>query len=349
MHPYKLQPSKARWRETVSLKHPLDIAEWYERKFQISDGGIAAGGSCFAQHIGTHLRTSGFNFIDREPAPPWMGFAETQKFGYNLYSARFGNIYSPRQLFQLLRRSMGDRSFDERPWRHGMGFVDPFRPTIEPPLSTEDEVLISRELHLQHVAAMFKNAKTFIFTLGLTETWTNRKTGAAYPVCPGVSGGSYDSDIHKLQNFDFTDVVADLEKFISEFKSVRKDGQIIFTVSPVPLVATATQNNVVVATTYSKSVLRAAAGHLAERHPFVDYFPSYEIISSTPMKSMFFEPDMRSVNKNGVSHVMSHFFSQHQPTKPAAEQKPSEMKETVTRTDLICDEMLLELAENSKV
>lgn len=134
-----------------------------------------------------------------------------------------------------------------------------------------------------------------------------------------------------------------MKLFIDQFRALRPDGQVIFTVSPVPLVATASDTNVIVATSYSKSVLRAAAGALADELPYVDYFPSFEIIASTPMRSMFFEPDMRNVNNAGVEHVMKQFFSQHQPPEiPNAQQ---EIKEKVERADLICDEMLLEIAE----
>ena len=82
----------------------------------------------------------------------------------------------------------------------------------------------------------------------------------------------------------------------------------LLTVSPVPLIATASAEHVLVATTYSKSVLRAVAGSLAERLPDCHYFPSFELISSHPSRGMFFNPDLRTVEQRGVAFVMEHFF-----------------------------------------
>ena len=63
-------------------------------------------------------------------------------------------------------------------------------------------------------------------------------------------------------------------------------------------------------TTYSKSVLRAIAGHWAEK-AFVDYFPSYEIVTNPRMHSTGFTDNLRSVRNETVEVVMKHFFDSH--------------------------------------
>jgi hypothetical protein len=72
----------------------------------------------------------------------------------------------------------------------------------------------------------------------------------------------------------------------------------------VPLVATATPDHVVSASTYSKSVLRAAAGEVLALREQVTYFPSYEIITGSQAPADFFEPDRRNVSEAGVRAVM---------------------------------------------
>jgi hypothetical protein len=57
---------------------------------------------------------------------------------------------------------------------------------------------------------------------------------------------------------------------------------VILTVSPVPLAATFTGRDVLVANMYSKSVLRAVAEEIRARFDFVDYFPSYESVMLSP-------------------------------------------------------------------
>jgi hypothetical protein len=98
---------------------------------------------------------------------------------------------------------------------------------------------------------------------------------------------------------------------------------------------------VLVATTYSKATLRSVAGEVAGNDAMVDYFPSYEIITASPMRSMFFEPNLRSVNAAGVDLVMRHFFQQHgRIGEPLREVRAK--KVNLSPDDVACDEGRLE-------
>lgn len=89
---------------------------------------IATAGSCFAQHISRALQTKGFSYLITEPGE--------EERNYGVYPARFGNIYTARQLLQLFQRAFGLFAPAEAAWRSGDRFVDPFRPQIEPRGST---------------------------------------------------------------------------------------------------------------------------------------------------------------------------------------------------------------------
>ena len=107
-HPYVDVPARAHWQHAVAGRHPLDIVDWYSKKFPIEDRKVATAGSCFAQHIGRRLRDAGFAYIDAEPPPPFLVQRQSrQDFGYEMYSARYGNVYTPRQLLQLFQRAFG--------------------------------------------------------------------------------------------------------------------------------------------------------------------------------------------------------------------------------------------------
>lgn len=340
-HPYKWQAPKAFWRQTVSERHFLEIPDWYSRKWPIADARIAAAGSCFAQHIGRHLRDSGFRYLDVEPPPSALRRERWSEYGYGMYSARYGNVYSPRQLLQLLRRALGEFRPQEVAWERGDGYVDPFRPTIEPePYSCVDEVVACRESHLRAVSRLFEQTDVFVFTLGLTEAWVAKGDEAVFPVCPGTQGGVFDPDRHRFVNFSYPQIRADMEAFIQRARAINGEMRFLLTVSPVPLTATATSRQVVVATTYSKSVLRAVAGYLEEKYAYVDYFPSYEIISSHPMRGALYGAGMRSVAAAGVEHVMAQFFGQHAP--PRKNRHEEAPKESPADDDVVCDEVLLE-------
>jgi hypothetical protein len=340
-HPYKARPARSHWRSVSQASHPLDIDGWYTKKFPISGLRIGTAGSCFAQHIGRQLREKQFNYVDVEPAPAILHPSAHAEFGYGIYSARYGNVYTTRQLLQLLQRALGEFTPIETSWSRGSGAVDPFRPTIEPsPLQDPGEVDVMRQYHLAQVAKLFESIDVFVFTLGLTEAWIDARDGAVYPVAPGVAGGTFDPAIHKFINFAHHHVRADLEAFITRVRAINPAMRFLLTVSPVPLMATMTNQHVVAATMYSKSVLRAVAGVVADRYRFVDYFPSYEIIASPAMRGQFYNADMRSVNRSGVEHVMRQFFKEHlPPVESAAKAAPADEQDD--EQDVVCDEELL--------
>lgn len=338
-HPYRDLQRRAHWRSVSSAEHPLCITDWYTRKFPISDLRIGTAGSCFAQHIGRQLRARGFKYVDVEPAPNLLQPARHGAYGYGIYSGRYGNIYTPRQLLQLLLRSLGEFESVEQAWLHQGGHVDPFRPTIEPQPLTAHEVLEHRTYHLARVKKLFQSIDVFVFTLGLTECWMDTRDGAVYPVAPGVSGGRYDPAVHRFVNFKTSEVRADLEAFIDRVRVINPTIRFILTVSPVPLMATAGDQHVAVATMYSKSVLRAVAGELAQDRDYVDYFPSYEIIASHFMRGQFYNSDLRTIHQLGVDHVMKQFFAEHVP--PAAAEQVVQSQSTEGSVDAVCDEELL--------
>lgn len=356
VHPYKNQPERAFWRKAVSRYHPMDVHGWYSRRFPFEGQKIATAGSCFAQHIGRNLRKYGFDYLDTEPAPELLPAADRLSFGYDMYSARYGNVYTARQFLQLFQRAFGSFTPQEDYWEKDGGVVDPFRPTIEPePFSSVAELRAMRSYHLECVAELFRKADIFVFTLGLTEAWESRLDGAAFPLCPGTSGGTFDPARHAFRNLSTAEVRADMDEVMRLARAINPALRFFITVSPVPLMATATGQHVAVATAHSKAVLRAAAGELYQAHDFVDYFPSYEIITAPFMKGYFFEPDAREVSHHGVDHVMQVFFSQHarpgaQPAAaPAPGARPAaalshlaqESAAEAERERVKCDEQLL--------
>lgn len=346
-NPYSDLPERAFWRPSISARNPLSLVDLYEKKFELTQSDrIVTAGSCFAQHIARKLKASGFTFCDYEPAPPLLPAHLHGAFNYGVYSARYCNIYTVRQLLQTFDRAYGHFTPQEPAWSKEGGVVDPFRPALEPePFKDVDELEVARESHLKSVRDVFEKSDLFVFTMGLTEGWVSRSDGAVFPLCPGTAAGSFDSDAYQFVNFTYPEIHADLMAFIERLRGVNPGVRLLLTVSPVPLVATMSGDHVLSATSYSKSVLRAVAGQVSKELDFVDYFPSYEIIAAAPMRGMFFEPNMREVNPAGVDYVMSHFFRQHAPQAgapapaPAAEAPPAAAQSDI---EIICEEMMLD-------
>lgn len=327
----------------------------YKKKWQIEPHWkVATAGSCFAQHIARYMRANNFSLLDTEPAPPFLPTNKHTKYGYSTYSARYGNIYTTAQLLQLTREVDGSFAPQAWIWEKDGRFYDGLRPAVEPQgLSSTEEVELHRRFHVGRVGTLLRSLDLLIFTLGLTETWRHKRSGTVFPLAPGVVAGEYSDDEFEFVNLRYDQVVSDLEEFHERVTAIRGGApfKMLLTVSPVPLTATASGAHVLSATTYSKSVLRACAGHMASRYDHIDYFPSYEIVTNPQSRGTFYENNLRSVRSDAVAVVMRTFFAEHPPhaENPAAKQ-PAPAATTGAGTpadadtlDLQCEEQLLEV------
>ncbi|MEP0177283.1 MAG: GSCFA domain-containing protein [Paraglaciecola sp.] len=312
VHPYKNLPEKAFWRKSVSSLYisEVDPVDKFDLKIDL-ETKVATAGSCFAQHIARYLQNSGFNYFVAEKAHPLIPSTLAKEHNYGAFSARYGNIYTARQLVQLFDRAFGNFTPQETAWFDEDGTCrDPFRPNVQPSnFIHEAEMLADREQHLKCVKNMFETLDIFVFTLGLTETWISKVDGAVFPICPGTIGGDFDSGKYEFYNQTASDVVQDMTIFIDKLKEINSKAKVVLTVSPVPLMATAQENaHVLQATTYSKSVLRVAAEELRNKYEFVHYFPSFEIITGNFNRGKYYAKDLRNVIEPGVLHVMRLFL-----------------------------------------
>lgn len=310
-HPYSKLPRHANWRRALVGVPAAEVDPVVNFTFRLAaTDRIATAGSCFAQHIARHLRRRGYNYFVTEPAHPMLSAELAQQFNYGTFSARYGNLYTTRQLLQLFQRAHGQFSPADNAWVEADGrWLDPYRPQIQPGgFLSQREFEVDRERHLAAVRRLFAELDVFVFTLGLTEAWCARADGAVYPVCPGVSGGQFDPALHVFHNFTPAEVVADMLAFIDALRGVNPRARVILTVSPVPLMATAEPEHVLVATTYSKAVLRVASEQVCTLRPDVAYFPSYEVVTGAYTRGAYFADDLRSVTEAGVAHVMRLFL-----------------------------------------
>ena len=342
-HPYRALPETAFWKESVAQQVPAQLDPVTHVPWRIEKRDkVATAGSCFAQHISRHIRNGGYRFFVTEPEP--TPGAEP------MFSARYGNIYTSRQLLQLFERAFGYFKPREDHWLLPDGrYCDPFRPQIrEGGFASLAELRADRQKHLAAVRKLFTNLDVFVFTLGLTECWASKLDGATYPIAPGVAGGSFDPQTHSFVNLGVDDVVADMKTFISKLRLVNPSARLILTVSPVPLAASYESEHVLVSTTYSKSVLRVAAETLERSLPDLVYFPSYEIITGSYSRGRYFAEDLRSVTEEGVSHVMRVFmdrFTRKNPVRNALSPPRTEAdaldRELEELSDVVCEEALL--------
>lgn len=327
--PYDGLEERAYWRSGVATRKPHKLKGIYDPRFLIGPGTrVMTAGSCFAQHVHRAMTEAGYDVIDAEPAPDHVDPALAARYAYGSFSARYGNVYTTRQLLQLLQEAEGHYAPAHPVWRKGDFFVDALRPNVEPQGFTSPEaVLLARAAHLERVAHALRAAEVLIFTLGLTETWADRATGTVYPSAPGVIAEPPEGAEIGFLNLGHDDVVRDLRAVLAHLRGVNPGLKALLTVSPVPLTATATGGHVLVASTASKAILRAAVATLMAEDSGIDYFPSYEIITNPAARSAYYADNLRQPTVKGVATVMGQFLSAMQAAgkpvpkaeKPAAE------------------------------
>jgi hypothetical protein len=307
-HPYKAAPDRAFWERAVARGFSApDVVQGVTPMIRRGER-VASAGSCFAANIVPYLEAVGIPYVRTEQPHPALAATHVEALSYHKFSAAYGNVYTPRHLLQLLQRALGRFRPQEDRWYTKDAVVDAFRPGLAFPASSDREFDLLTAQHLARTLDAFRQADVFVFTLGLTEAWVSSLDGAVFPACPGTLAGEYDPARHVFRNFTVAEAKADLLEALSLIRGINADIRYILTVSPVPLVATATDNHVLAATIYSKSALRVVAEEVTLALPWARYFPAYEIVTGPQAPADFFGPDRRDVSREAIETVMGAFI-----------------------------------------
>lgn len=289
---------------------------------------IISGGSCFAQYIGKELTARKFNYL------------RSRHSGNRVESLGLGNIYTIEQLKQWIEFSLGQREWSEQSLFENEGqWFDFLLPHCGPAVS-RDAVLEHRRAVSDEILEYLTLADVMIFTIGLTETWKN-SSGDVYPACPGTLVGEYDPNEHSYYNCTFQDIHADLEIVEKRLETINPSIRLIYTVSPIPLTATGSDDHVLMATSYSKSVIRAALGQYCQHSMRASYFPSYELINHQTDTDWRFTANLRTVSASGVQYVMAHAFAANDAPEYKQGSSRSSLEEGGT-DETVCEEELLD-------
>lgn len=338
--PYSGLAQRAFWRGGVAGTGPFDLPDLYRPRFALTpQTRVFTAGSCFAQHVGAAMTAAGLQVIDTEPALRGMPPETAKRFGYGVYAARFGNIYTVRQFRQLLEEMLGLFTPALPIWEKDGRFWDALRPGVEPEgLESPAQVAEMRAQHMGSLAQAVAKADVIVFTLGLTEAWEHRESGTIYPTAPGTIAGEFDPEIFAFRNFGVAEILEDFTAIEEMLAEINPDLKWLLTVSPVPLAATATGDHVLSATMRSKAVLRVVCDMLCDGSDRIDYFPSYELVMSPAHPTGAFAPDLRSVRPEVVEGIMALFLAAHGLT-PTAQDQPDE---DAAAEEAVCEDVLLD-------
>ena len=247
-----------------------------EAPFITHEHAILAFGSCFAQEVKKRLRHSGYRVLGR---------VANEQVPVVRQAAGINNTFAIRQ---QLEWAFEGKSPNEPLW------WDQNRRQVE-----------ARESDRTRTREIFEQTDVFIITLGLSEVWHNKQTGEVF--WRAIPRHHYDPEVHGFKVSTVTENLENLRVTQRLIRTHNPDAHIIFTLSPVPLVATFRPVSCVTANSVSKAILRVAVDELLRttEDDHLHYWPSYEIV-----KDFFREPyqeDNRHVKREVVDTIMDRF------------------------------------------
>jgi hypothetical protein len=239
---------------------------------------ITAFGSCFASNISKWLSARNFNVLNK---------ADDAKAAYVVTMGEgMVNSFVIRQQFEW---AWENKRFEGALW-HGYD---------------AEEFGYDEDVRLE-TKRLFDETEVFILTFGLSEVWYDEPTGNVF--WRTIPKDVYDPERHKFRVSGVQENLDNMRAIHDLIRKHRPDARMIFTLSPIPLIATFRDVSCLTANSVSKSVLRVAIDELMrekahEGHLF--YWPSFEII--TDVFRLPYKSDRRHPKDPTLDYIMTLF------------------------------------------
>ena len=305
----KARNPRARW---PSVADSLKGEAWPQLhpSFRIRSGQtIFTIGSCFARNIERHLTALGCH----------VPMADFHLPPHEFHGAANGamNKFHPPSFRQSLgwTAAIHDRDgkvtwADCAPMAYGFGDGRYFDLDIGATGAVTQERFIDRRQHIYDIFASVFTADCLMMTPGLIEAWRDRATGFYMHEPPTQKAMLADRDRWELEILSYEQCLQDLLAAIDTVRARNPGIKVLVTTSPVPMAATFSGQDILVANAESKAVLRAVCGTVTRLRPMTDYFPSYESATlSNPVG--VWEPDRLHVASGFVGKIVSHMLDSY--------------------------------------
>lgn len=288
---------------------------FHHPRFKLShDDVVFAIGSCFARNIEEYLGRAGVTVASADFPHPFPEVGDpTRRSGLFVK-------YTPGAIHFEVAYALTDE-FRHEPADYVVacnasgGFKDIHLPLAAPPASFER--VVERRLQIRDIFGSIARSDVLVITLGLVEHWFDNKLGVYMNQNPGPLVQSRYPGRFSFKRLGYAENYALVQRTIEIIHSANRDANIVLTTSPVPLSHTEMASDVIVANAYSKSVLRVVAEEISEQFSFVDYFPSYEMVTLSS-QDLAWSDDLRHVRDSMVGAVMQKFFNSYFAAEDAA-------------------------------
>lgn len=232
-------------------------------------------GSCFSEHIGDHLKSSGFRVMNNP----------------------FGVMFNPDAIRNCLRTIGTRKKFRSKDFFQHNGLWHSFQ--LHGDLSNPDleEAIFTANSIIDEAYDFLLETDVLILTFGTAWVYEYNETGKRVANC------------HKVPNSKFTkvkmgvnDIISEMSWVLNHIQNVNPNIKVIFTISPVRHLADGFVEN-----QWSKSTLNIAVHELIRRFENAEYFPSYELLMDDLRDYRFYEADMIHPNKEAIQYTWSAF------------------------------------------
>lgn len=275
-------------------------------------------GSCFAREIENKLNELEFNIVNFDFSLPdkyklggrWAFNEEYKKLGFTQESERsILNKYSIRSMIDAIDISfkINDIKIVDYLIELQGKFYNPYQ-HFNIGMGLNDAEILFKKCMTQY--KMVELVDFVIITLGQTELWRDKQTEKFINGAPPTLGFHKDSSRFEFVMPELVDVKNDLDSLINLIKDKNPGARIILTVSPVPLSRTFAPEDSITSNIRSKSTLLVLAREMADKFEYIDYFPSYEMVTHSN-RNWAIEPDMVHVMPRCVDLVVSEFVKSY--------------------------------------
>jgi len=279
------------WLAAKRLGLPV-FRPWVQPRFRVRKvDHVFAIGSCFARGIEMALTSRGFTVDSLTSA-----FDQERLRRTDVRARGTMNKYNIPAMRQEIEWALvPDKEWPADclvPLGDGTWFDTQSAPFLE---FAHFEKAVERRRRVQQVVRELTHCRVVILTLGMAEAWKDKRSGLVMNSSPLAEMVRREPDRYAFHVLDYSENWESLEtihRILSAYG--HPEYQIVVTVSPQPLFATFSPQDIVVANAFSKAMLRTLAGTWEARHDNVHYFPSYEIVmNSAP--ALVWQADRRHV------------------------------------------------------
>lgn len=239
---------------------------------------ITAFGSCFAANISNYLSQRNYAVLNK---------AEDAQRAYVVGCGEgMVNSFVIRQQFEW---AWEDKVFDQPLWHGYRAEAYGYDPAVQ-----------------ARTRALFDSTDLFILTFGLSEVWYDEPTGNVF--WRTIPKDAYDPARHRFRVSTVEENRDNLAAIYRLIRRHRPSAKIIFTLSPIPLIATFRDNSCLTSNAVSKAVLRVAIDETVRAgraEGALHYWPSYELV--TDVFRMPYRGDRRHPKRAVLDYVMTLF------------------------------------------